>query len=157
MKFRKLRIAWSVFFGMLCMLLITLWVRSFWRFDTVRGCPKGNLTVINVYCGEITIERRSPLGFQFRWQMWYLPNNGPQHQLNGLEMWKYDRLGSSRAAKGWHVAISIWLPTLISGILAVVPAVPWNRWLKRFSLRTLLIVMTVVSVALALIVGLSRR
>jgi hypothetical protein len=29
MKFRKLRIAWSVFCGLACVLLVVLWVRSY--------------------------------------------------------------------------------------------------------------------------------
>jgi hypothetical protein len=33
MKFRKLRIAWSVACGILCLLLIVLWVRSYWSSD----------------------------------------------------------------------------------------------------------------------------
>ena len=33
MRFRKLRIAWSVFWGLACVLLIVLWVRSYWFFD----------------------------------------------------------------------------------------------------------------------------
>jgi hypothetical protein len=35
MKFRKLRIAWSVVCGIACVLLICLWVRSCWRFDQI--------------------------------------------------------------------------------------------------------------------------
>src|SRR3954464_14026389 len=30
MRFRKLRIAWSVFLGLVCVLLVVLWVRSYW-------------------------------------------------------------------------------------------------------------------------------
>ena len=33
MRFRKLRIAWSVAWGVLALLLIVLWVRSYWFFD----------------------------------------------------------------------------------------------------------------------------
>jgi len=35
MRFRKLRIAWSVGCGLACVLLIALWVRSYWLIDTV--------------------------------------------------------------------------------------------------------------------------
>ena len=31
MRFRKLRIAWSVVCGLVAVLLIVLWVRSYWR------------------------------------------------------------------------------------------------------------------------------
>ena len=33
MRFRKLRIAWSVVWGIACVLLIVLWVRSYWQVD----------------------------------------------------------------------------------------------------------------------------
>src|SRR6476620_6466011 len=33
MRFRKLRIAWSVVWGLAAVLLIALWVRSYWRHD----------------------------------------------------------------------------------------------------------------------------
>jgi hypothetical protein len=33
MKYRKLRIAWSVGCGIVCLLLIALWVRSYWWSD----------------------------------------------------------------------------------------------------------------------------
>ena len=33
MRFRKLRIAWSVVWGIACVLLIVLWVRSYWSVD----------------------------------------------------------------------------------------------------------------------------
>jgi hypothetical protein len=35
MRFRKLRIAWSVGCALACVLLITLWVRSYWRADSL--------------------------------------------------------------------------------------------------------------------------
>src|SRR5438105_1666000 len=49
MRFRKLRIAWSVFWGLAAVLLIALWVRSYWilnsldvsgghRFTSSGGC-----------------------------------------------------------------------------------------------------------------------
>src|SRR5689334_18375262 len=40
MRFRKLRIVWSVFWGIACVLLIALWVRSYWFSDTIRT-PNG--------------------------------------------------------------------------------------------------------------------
>src|SRR3954451_3787256 len=36
LRFRKLRIAWSVFWGLACVLLILFWVRSYWRIDNIR-------------------------------------------------------------------------------------------------------------------------
>src|SRR3954447_17806944 len=36
MRFRKLRITWSVFWGFAGVLLIVLWVRSYWRVSILR-------------------------------------------------------------------------------------------------------------------------
>src|SRR3954462_13903444 len=33
MKFRKLRITWTVLWGIACVLLVELWVRSYWHQD----------------------------------------------------------------------------------------------------------------------------
>lgn len=52
------------------------------------------------------------------------------------------------------VFIPYWLLVLISIGLT---AVPWIRWSKRFRLHTLLIMMTAISIALAVIVRMSRR
>jgi hypothetical protein len=35
MRFRKLRIAWSVVCSIVCVLLIVLWVRSYWIEDSI--------------------------------------------------------------------------------------------------------------------------
>src|SRR4051812_44225005 len=37
MRFRKLRFAWSVVSGIACVLLIVLWVRSYWRTGVCVG------------------------------------------------------------------------------------------------------------------------
>jgi hypothetical protein len=37
LKSEKLRIAWSVCWALACVLLIVLWVRSYWWFDDLGG------------------------------------------------------------------------------------------------------------------------
>src|SRR3954452_16583681 len=37
----KLRIAWSVFWGVACVLLIVLWVRSYWRREVIARMTPG--------------------------------------------------------------------------------------------------------------------
>src|SRR4051812_47765657 len=39
MKFRKLRIAWSVVWGVVAVLLILLWARSYWRWGAFFSPP----------------------------------------------------------------------------------------------------------------------
>src|SRR3954451_23134347 len=41
MRFRKLRIAWSIFWGLACVVLIMLWVRSYWVGYLVKLSGKG--------------------------------------------------------------------------------------------------------------------
>src|SRR4051794_33980026 len=46
MKYRKLRIAWSVVWGLAAVLLIVLWVRSYWWQDTVYR-PSSNAEIFS--------------------------------------------------------------------------------------------------------------
>jgi hypothetical protein len=41
MRFRKLRIAWSVLCAIACVLLIALWLWSYWRKDTLHRQREG--------------------------------------------------------------------------------------------------------------------
>src|SRR3954447_9768164 len=52
LKYRKLRIAWSVFWGLTCVLLVVLWVRSYWCEDVlgwVQGSARNVLAVRSMY------------------------------------------------------------------------------------------------------------
>src|SRR5258705_12917811 len=49
---RYLRIFWTVFCGIACMLLIVLWMRSYWRLDVV---DVANWHEIDSVCGEISV------------------------------------------------------------------------------------------------------
>jgi hypothetical protein len=42
MRFRKLRIAWSVGYGLACVLLIVLWVRSYFWTDQITRQESSN-------------------------------------------------------------------------------------------------------------------
>jgi hypothetical protein len=87
MKYRKLRIAWSVGWGVLCLLLIVLWVRS-------------------------------------------------DHWADAI---------------GYGIDFPAWLATLFAASLVVATLLPW-----RFTLRTLLIGMTVLAVVLGIVVWVAR-
>src|SRR3954447_14798313 len=59
MKFRKLRIAWSVFWGLACVLLVLLWVRGVWFHDFIRG-PFGSerTFAVDSYGGKFYLSSR---------------------------------------------------------------------------------------------------
>lgn len=147
MRFRRRRLTWSVFLGVLCMIVISLWVRSYWYQDLVTySFSTGHRVAIGSNRGNVYVIHRI-------WQ----PDGGQAVRYG----WQY----GNGAAQEYHL-MSDWTPlppwtkivvphVFLLVAIALAACFPWIRY--RFSLRALLIVMTAVSVALALIVGLSRR
>src|SRR5262245_50074032 len=77
-----LRMAWSVWWGILCVLLVVLWVRSNWRIDSlVADSPGAEMFVI--------VSSRSGIGIAFApdhtafWQanQWQLESNSIEDSL----------------------------------------------------------------------------
>jgi hypothetical protein len=149
MKYRKLRIAWSVGCGIICLLLIALWVRSYWWVDGF-SAPLTS----KYYFGAAS----SPgcIGFAFHpvWKSsdrdWHFDSVPTERWLENV---RHDRLPNisrvwgtfdfqrySYIAPDWFVLI----------VLATLAAVPWLRW--RFGLRSLLIGMTLVAVLLGVVI-----
>jgi hypothetical protein len=138
MNYRKLRIAWSVGWGLVAALLIVLWVRSCIVCDEITigglknlifGADHGSITVVRVDTNSLigtTWEHSTryptimPLGFQ-----WF------------------------STGRTTNLFIPIWYAVVTSITLF---AIPWLRW--RFSLRTLLVATTLVALVLGLIVWL---
>jgi hypothetical protein len=154
MKYRKLRIAWSVACGILCLLLIVLLVRSCWWQDDL-GYAFSDSSVLSFMSlngsvevswyidpfeslGEEIGTFATSTGIEDVYQEGEVPTPQFNLTLNGDE---------------YSIETPHWLPMLL---IALTGALPWFRWSNRFSLRTLLIGMTVVAVALGLIFALSR-
>jgi hypothetical protein len=149
---RGLRIAWTVGCGILCVMLIVLWVRSYWWFDPIRlSYPNGPSLQITSWDGHIStrptfrsndiIERIPPS---------YLQNPiivkdefGRTADARWIYVLRYPTDGFN------EVYVPHWMLALLMGGLAVAP---WIHRSKRFSLRTLLIATTLVAVALGLVV-----
>jgi hypothetical protein len=151
MKYRKLRIAWSVGWGVLCLLLIALWVRSYRRCDiAIASLTATWVGVVSTSPGQVIVQR-------------YTPNN--VRGWGGISAHDVERvyhappyvsalgfgLLSSGGRQGVHVPF--WCLVMCAAFFAVVD---FSRWKWRFSLRTLLIGMTAVAVVLGLILALSR-
>src|SRR4051794_30867623 len=141
MRFRKLRIAWSVFWGLACVLLIVLWVRSYWHGE-------GLLIPLRNYDGMRLASFRGRIGFEpdprpTRWEWRIEPATAPNFDWDRWE----------RNTPQWivgqndRVLVPHWFPLIVAGSLS---AAPWLRW--RFTLRTLLIVTTLVAVVLGFVV-----
>ncbi len=133
MKHRKLRIAWSVAWGIVAVLLVALWVRSYWVGDNIDMRRFGLASargVAGVEWGQEMPSQRTA------WSTW-----APDLKIG-------DKSLSFTARDGEIlVAVPIWLLATVSATCA---GVPWSR----FSLRTVLIATTLAAVGLGLIVWL---
>ena len=145
MRFRKLRVAWSAFWGLACVLLIVLWVRSYWVADWLLG---GSVNVMSA---------RGHLRFRDTYNM-----NNAQPQLvsaginrilpfTNLHFRSYDPdamlpVNVGKTIPDWPFATA----------LIVLSASAWIPLSWQFSLRTLLIATTLVAVVLGLIVAAPR-
>jgi hypothetical protein len=141
MRFRKLRIAWSVTWGLVAVLLIVMWARSYFACDTLQ-----------IYFNSQTFRLDHLQGVMYG-RTTLSKNSGPDYWL--LDTGQPQRLGKTHifpTVGGFGAFIPFWCSALLAGMLA---SVPWLHW--RFSLRTLLIATTLVAVALGTIVWMSQK
>ena len=138
MTYRKLRIAWSVAWGITGVLLCVLWVRSYWWAEisnpvmTAR-LPRAMLDGKLIYTEVQTRPNR------------YEPDPIVTSYLPGFIVFSYNGFTVS----GFATAIPPWA---LMPPVAFAVALPWLHW--HFSLRTLLIATTLIAVVLGLIVWL---
>jgi hypothetical protein len=148
MKYRKLRIAWSVAWGVAAVLLIALWVRSYW-YNDMYGIQIGRAKCIaSSLRGSIVLS----------WDTW-----GKYGFLRGYSSVPASiaRITDDISWLGFRFAM---LPDGIGLILPMwfclavtigIASMSWLRW--RFSLRTLLIATTLVAVVLGLAIYAARN
>jgi hypothetical protein len=141
MKYRNLRIAWSVAWGLVCLLLILLSVRSFaWADQTAVRLWSNHHVMLGSQLGGV----------------WFSLENSPRviRMSTKIDALYYDRTTPQPEYVWTRVYIMQgqygggaphWLLALASAVTATLP---WKPWKWRFSLRTLLIGMTVVAVIL---------
>ena len=151
---RGLRIAWSVWWGILCVLLVVLWVRSYWWYD-YGGSGIANMSglLFESANGVTVVLFLPPITESLSWQRWFLGRCRAQIPLrvtgydeecaaDGFRLRIYPRWGFRAAVPHWSLAI----------VSATVAAIPWIHLSKRFSLRTLLVATTLIAVVLGTVV-----
>jgi hypothetical protein len=149
MRFRKLRIAWSVVWGVAAVLLIALWVRSYWYCDTIEGVgPSPAIFCFATMNGDVDV-----LGVPDFQRLFSISESsvvsesikGVQVESRAIWLPRYTVMPNMMS----ELQVPCWMIVLLIGGLCTAP---WIRWSKRFSLRTLLIATTLVAVGLGTIV-----
>jgi hypothetical protein len=147
MRFRKLRMAWSVACGIVFVMFIALWVRSYWIAHGLVYTRSTTIVLIYASAGTtggsyISLPRGSRIGNKPGFE-WHYNAVRPDPDLKPF-MW-------DRRPQSLSVRVPAWCCASFFVLLA---ALPWIRF--RFTTRTLLIATTLVAVVLGLI-ALSMR
>jgi hypothetical protein len=160
MKYRTLRIAWSVVWGIAAVVLIALWLRSSiarggitlmdrltWHYDGPKAIQVGTVPGRVDIVAFVDRPVPSTVAAQADRQ-WESPWFQAMRLFGGKTQWWFDL----RSKGTFHlVGIPDWLLVLSCGGLS---ALAWFSF--RFSLRTLLIAMTLIVVGMGLIVWFSH-
>jgi hypothetical protein len=146
MKHRKLRIAWSVAWGITALMLIAIWVKSYQRYY-----------ILDVYNPVSAFRIDSGKGML---SSTFSTRKAPWSYL--LSTFTYDKVSPApHSAWGFYAKsgagrFDFDLPYWFVVFSATLAAFPWGFWhhVRGFSLRTLLIATTLIAAMLGLIVWL---
>ena len=159
MRFRKLRIAWSVFWGLAAVLLIVLWVRSYWWATNIqtpviasRGFQCG-LKTGSIFVRYWPFDAQSQTGIFWACSFDNIHWSDPEFAEWSRPSAHLFRLSLNDVDTGSvELEFPYWFATVIGLFLAAAPWIPC-----RFSLRTLLTATSLVAVALGAIVWSTHR
>jgi hypothetical protein len=150
MKFKKLRVVWSVGWGVVAVLLVGFWVRSYWWTDFVYA-----------HSGEVgNTPGAFLIAFESDPSRW--PINHIASDVFLKEFSKKQKVHKSLGLWGaivWNpgffaIFIPYWFLMLLTTVLGVAPWLRKISW--HFSLRTLLIATTILALALGTLVWLAH-
>jgi hypothetical protein len=147
MKYRKLRIAFSAVCGVLCLLLVVLWMRSYSRLDWLQvGESSVASTSGRLLANELFAMGGPPSSSRTMTQTeWTEKLSRHTFANNRVVIWRTSH--GALIPMGVGNSIPYWPLVVVALTLLVIPWLPW-----RFSLRTLLIATTLVTVGLGLII-----
>jgi hypothetical protein len=151
MTYRKLRIAWSVAWGVAAVLLCVMWVRSYWWADCIDvPVPANKTMIVALVPGGVGIQHHDNSAIFRPLAPWKLVSRSPQRD------WKvHSKLGLFYDYHPQHVTVECAYWVLLVGITAA-GTVSWLP-IRRFSLRTLLNATTLVAAVMRLIAWLLNR
>jgi hypothetical protein len=172
-RFKKTRIVFSLFCGLLCLLLIGWWVQGqststfvtcnvspWWSLQI--GCLPGSLFLYSFSWDESdygasheNVEFREWAKSK-RWEVESYPADQMVFAYPTDSNGNYSTLWGSFSLLGEPKAIPFWFVTLLTG-MAATATFPWRHLGWRFSLRTLLITTTAAAVGLWFIMWIARK
>jgi hypothetical protein len=139
-----------------CVLLIALWVRSYWWSDSaVVAPPDGKWYGLSSLQGRLSafVWGKENWNLDQLLSGWTLESDTVEEFFardKGMGMARdYFGFWFNRLEGGGHIIVPHLLPIFLAGALSVSP---WIRWSNRFTLRTLLIATAIVAVWLGLLV-----
>jgi hypothetical protein len=127
--------------GTAAVLLVGLWLRSYWRWDILQRGRKLVLVEFDSNDGELLFAKHVPFT-DFGGDFYFLSNAAHNHSENFKPF--FIEYGSNNIFAG----VPHWFAI---GVAAIAAAAPWIRWSPRFSLRTLLIATTLLAIGLCLV------
>src|SRR3954471_22522324 len=124
MSFRKLRIAWSVGCGIACVLLVALWVLSYWWYGAIGGPILGNHGfAVKYWRGQLLVNSYDlsdwlpPIS---RWRLIIAPVEREAARAD----YNWIRHRGLYLSDGF-LYLPCWFLVLLTGVLI---AAPWLRW-----------------------------
>lgn len=158
---RPLRISVSIVSGICCVLMVGLWIDSYWycRYTDVRYYRR------QVYGGSfrgvvaVDVDTNQTSKFAaFPDVFWHTSTLSPTNRnygvvADGLRVISFLGFRWTRNGSIYEADIPFWFLTLITASMA---AALWLRWSSRFSLHTLLVAITTAGVLLGIIVYATR-
>jgi hypothetical protein len=151
-RFRKLRIAWSVGWGVVTLLLCVLWVRSYMTTDTLGGTTSApRVFLVRSSWGHLHILSFDDTTQSRDWKIESEPLTADTKRFEKNMNQTLTKFGFGQLIAGsdYEITLPYWLPFIGGVLLATIPCVRWSR---QYSLRTLLIATTLVAVMLGLLV-----
>jgi hypothetical protein len=124
---RLMRIGFSALCGIVCLLSIVLWVRSYWRLEILEKRTGLRAVQMSSVKGRIAIAHLDPRTAIVRSYLSVGAGDSADWRMGGVLGFAYYDDGLVTALIGSHL-----IPALLSAALAVVP---WISWSWRFSLR----------------------
>jgi hypothetical protein len=160
MRFRKLRIAWTVVCGLAGAATIALWIHSYWARDFCYVTIGKRFVLLQSVGGEVGFSSApwmvDPIAWSVRsddaqpllslWESTWSGSNRP----NGIDLgWKFRwRKTEAVAGTAYIATLPHWFPLLLLAALAVLP---WTGLKWRFGLRAMLVAVTLVALGLGLV------